>query len=288
MTEKISTTALAKLRDTEPKLLFGELAKYGYIVRHEDKWVLTDIGEKFGGEYATHPKYGQFVIWPENLLIDTAISAGEMFTATQLGEKLGLNAKKINQLLNELGWINKEEDGWHITELGLKAGGEQRKAKSSSSLYTVWHDTVQKNRNLQNSVKEFLGTDSDTLSTDKSFSSFRQKFEAKHRTADGHYVRSRGELLIDNWLYMAGLAHAYERKLPIAEESYSDFYLPAGKVYIQYWGTDNGPVPEKTRADKLAVYEKHHFNLIQLEETDLDNLDDILPKALRKYGIKAY
>ncbi|MDG3086270.1 glycerol kinase [Vibrio hannami] len=288
MTNKISTTALAQLRNIDPKELFSQLAKFGYIVRHEDKWVLTDIGEKFGGEYAKHHKFGSFVVWPENLLIDTASSAGKMFTATQLGEQLGLNAKRINQLLSELGWINKQEDGWHITQLGLKAGGEQRSGKNDSGLYTIWHDTVLKNRNLTNSVKEFQGTDSDTLSTDKSFSSFRQKFEAKHRTADGHYVRSRGELLIDNWLYMAGLVHAYERKLPIAEEFYSDFYLPAGKVYIQYWGTDTGPTPEKAKVEKLAIYEKHNFNLIQLEEADLDSLDEILPKALRKHNIKAY
>lgn len=288
MTNKLSTTALAKLRNSEPRDLFSQLERYGYIVRYEDKWVLTDLGEKFGGEYAEHTKYGQFVVWPENLLIDTAISAGQKFTATQLGEKLGLNAKKINQLLNELGWISKEEDGWHITELGLKAGGEQKKGKSGDSLYTIWHDTVLKNQNLKNSVREFLGTDSDALSTDKSFSSFRQKFEAKHRTADGHYVRSRGELIIDNWLYMAGLVHAYERKLPIAEEIYSDFYLPAGKVYIQFWGTDSGPVSDKVRREKLSVYEKHHFNLIQLEEADLDSLDSILPRELRKFNVKAY
>ncbi|WED23573.1 glycerol kinase [Vibrio sp. JC009] len=288
MTEKVSTTALAKLKQTEPKALFSELAKFGYIVRHEDKWVLTDLGEKFGGEYVNHSKYGQFIVWPQNLLIDTAISAGKHYSATQLGEVLNLNAKKINQLLNELGWINREEDGWHITELGLKAGGEQKFSKNNESYYTVWHDTVLKNQNLKNSVREFQGTDSDSLSTDKSFSSFRQKFQAKHRTADGHYVRSKGELLIDNWLYMAGLVHAYERKLPIAEEVYSDFYLPAGKVYIQYWGTDTGPVSEKVKSEKTTVYQTHHLNLIQLDEQDIENLDEILPKELRKFGIKAH
>jgi hypothetical protein len=40
-------------------------------------------------------------------------------------------------------------------------------------------------------------------------------------------VRSRGELVIDNSLYEYGLAHAYERKLPVEEDVYSDFYIPA-------------------------------------------------------------
>jgi hypothetical protein len=47
-------------------------------------------------------------------------------------------------------------------------------------------------------------------------------------------VRSRAEVLIDNWLYMQGIVHAYERRLPIEEECYCDFYLPKG-VYIEFW-----------------------------------------------------
>jgi hypothetical protein len=57
---------------------------------------------------------------------------------------------------------------------------------------------------------------------------FREKFEAKHRTQDGHYVRSKAEMIIDNLLYQYGLVHAYERKLPIEEDVYSDFYIPPG------------------------------------------------------------
>jgi hypothetical protein len=288
MSDKLSTTALATKRNIDAKVLFSDLAKYGYIVRHDDKWLLTDIGEKFGGEYVEHKLYGRFVVWPENLLIDTSLSAGEHYSATQLGAQLQLNAKKVNQLLNELGWIERQDDGWHITSLGLKAGGEQRVSKSDQRQYTVWHDSVLRNLNLNNSVREFLGTDSDSLSTDKSFSSFRQKFQAKHRTADGHYVRSKGELLIDNWLYMAGLVHAYERKLPINQEVYSDFYLPAGRVYIQFWGSDSGPTEARERAEKLAQYQTHNFNLIELEYDDIHDLDNILPRELRRFGIKAY
>ena len=47
---------------------------------------------------------------------------------------------------------------------------------------------------------------------------FREKFPAKYRATDGHLVRSRAEMLIDNWLYMSGIVHAVERKLPIEED----------------------------------------------------------------------
>ncbi|WP_226036714.1 hypothetical protein [Aquibacillus saliphilus] len=75
---------------------------------------------------------------------------------------------------------------------------------------------------------------------------------AKHRSADGHYVRSRAEMLIDNWLYMSEIVHAYERKLPIEEDVYTDFYLPVGKVYIEYWGLEDEP---KMRRESKKNYE---------------------------------
>ena len=84
MAEKISTTALAKLRQTDAKQLFQELKLAGYINRSEDAWVLTELGEKFGGEYVQHQKFGQFIVWPENLLIDTAATSGKSLSATQI------------------------------------------------------------------------------------------------------------------------------------------------------------------------------------------------------------
>lgn len=38
---------------------------------------------------------------------------------------------------------------------------------------------------------------------------------------------------------MSEIVHAYERKLPIEEEVYCDFYLPNGKVYIEFWGLES-------------------------------------------------
>jgi len=288
MKEKISTSALAKLRDRDAKELFSELKKAGYIVRAQDRWVLTEIGEKFGGEYVEHSKFGTFIVWPENLLIDLAATTGKTLTATQLGESFKLSAKKINLLLSELGWIKREDQHWLITDSGLRVGGEQKEDKASQNQFVVWHDTLTKNKRLKQSVVEFLGQDAETHSTDVSISSFRQKFEAKHRTLDGHYVRSKGELIIDNWLYMAGVVHAYERQLPIEEDVISDFYLPSGKVYLQYWGSDNGATDEKEKQKKLAIYQKHDFNLIEISPEDIPNLDSVLPGLLRPYGIKAY
>ncbi|MEE3877645.1 glycerol kinase [Vibrio sp. YYF0003] len=288
MSEKVSTSALAKMRNVEAKLLFADLQRAGYITRQDDKWLLTEEGAKFGGEYVEHAKFGQFIVWPTTLHIELSSTTGKTLSATQLGDKLNLNPKRINQLLSELGWINKSETGWNVTATGLRAGGKQRIDKESQHSFVVWHEVVLKNKRLKQSVVEFLGHDAESHSTDKSFSSFRQKFEAKHRTLDGHYVRSKGELLIDNWLYLAGVVHAYERQLPIEQDVTSDFYLPTGKVYLQFWGSDHGEISQDNRETIRSVYEQHQFNLIEVDASELERLDEVLPQRLRQFGIKAY
>ena len=288
MSEKISTSALAKMRQIEAKLLFADLKRAGYIVRKDDHWILTEEGTKYGGEYVDHPKFGPFIVWPTNLHIELATSSGKTYSATQLGEKLKLNAKRMNQLLSELGWISKSDEGWSLTEAGIRAGGHLRVDKESNHTFVVWHDIVLRNKRLKQSVIEFLGQDAESHSTDKSLSNFRQKFEAKHRTLDGHYVRSKGELLIDNWLYLAGVVHAYERQLPIAQDVTSDFYLPSGKVYLRFWGSDTGEMSEAEQEKIRAVYKQHSFNLIEVEASEVDRLDEVLPKRLRQFGIQAY
>ncbi|EKO3513045.1 glycerol kinase [Vibrio fluvialis] len=288
MSDKLSTSALAKLRGLDAKQLFVDLKKAGYISRHDEQWILTELGAKFGGEYVQHAKFGTFIVWPENLLIDMVATSGSTLSATQVGEYFKLNPKKMNQLFSELGWISKSDLGWVATAAGLRAGAQQREGKASEQKFVVWHDSIRHNPHLRQSVVEFLGQDAGEQATDKSYSSFRQKFEAKHRTLDGHYVRSVGELLIDNWLYLAGVVHAYQRPLPIEKPLMSDFYLPSGNVYLQYWGTDGAPISDKQRDETRAVYADHQFKLIEITPEEVHQLDDILPARLREHGIKAY
>lgn len=288
MSDKISTTALAKQREMDVKALFNELKVAGYINRSDDGWVLTELGIKFGGEYINHAKFGQFIVWPSNLLIDSSATSGKTLSATQIGQRFSLSAKKINQLLQELGWIAKVEEGWLVTASGLTVGGYQREDKERDQHFVVWHDSIVRNKRLKQSVVEFSGQDAQAHATDKSLSSFRQKFEAKHRTLDGHYVRSKGELIIDNWLYMNGVVHAYDRQLPIEQDVLSDFYLPTGKVYLQFWGDDSGTTPVKQQDKIRAIYQAHNFSLIEVVPEEIDKLDEVLPAKLKRYGIKAY
>ncbi len=101
-------------------------------------------------------------------------------------------------------------------------------------------------------------------------------------------VRSRAEVLIDNWLYMQGLVHAYERRLPIEEECYCDFYLPGGKgVYIEFWGRESDPKYRERKTVKQAIYAKHGLRLIELGDAEIERLDDVLPRYLLRFGIES-
>ena len=101
-------------------------------------------------------------------------------------------------------------------------------------------------------------------------------------------MRSRAEVIIDDTLYDYGLVHAYEKKIPIEEEIYTDFYLPNGKVYIEFWGLENDPKYSERKKKKLEIYQKYDLKLIELTDNDILNLDDHLPKKLLKFGIKVY
>ena len=114
---------------------------------------------------------------------------------------------------------------------------------------------------------------------------FRSKFQTPYRANAGYFVRSKAEMLIGNYLYAAGIVHSYERKLPVEEDFYCDFYLPEKKVYIEYWGWEDDPEYLKRKEKKLAVYQKHDLKLIQLHEKEVQNLDDHLPRLLRQFGI---
>jgi hypothetical protein len=66
---------------------------------------------------------------------------------------------------------------------------------------------------------------------------------------------------------------------------YCDFYIPTGKVYIEYWGLDADPKYRARKQTKQELYRKHGLNLIELTDEHMRNLDDELPKLLVKFGV---
>jgi len=193
----------------------------------------------------------------------------------------------MNYILSELGWIKRGLKGWLITEQGEKVGAIQGEDSRSGIPYAKWPESILNVKALNDSLDNLKGVEKPQAETGKT-DDFRHKFEAKHRATDGHFVRSKAEMLVDNWLYMAEIVHAYERKLPIEENVYCDFYIPTGKVYIEFWDYDNDEKYLARKQKKQAIYQEYNFNLIELTDEEVLNLDDILPRLLLKFGVQAY
>ncbi|MBK9073946.1 MAG: glycerol kinase [Flavobacteriales bacterium] len=288
--EYLSTSSLANEMDIPGKELFDKLHGLGLITRNGDKWVLTTMGRNKGGQTRTNPKFGEYIVWPEDIDFEERSSRGKYLNATAIGKEFGISPHRMNPIMAELGWLEKNVSGWTITKLGQTIGGRQMEHESGST-YAVWPASILQNKRLLDVVRPSVEpVKPEPNGTSLAGPGFREKFEAKLRTTDGHYVRSRSELVIDNWLYTYGIVHAYERQLNIAEECYCDFYIPpvAGRqaVYIEYWGMEDDPKYADRKKKKLELYRKNEIPLIELAGDDINNLDDVLARKLLKYNIK--
>lgn len=280
----ISTTALAKERELEPKSLFSQLKEKGWIYKKEDQWHLTKEGRLAGGDIQYNPKFGDYIVWPSTINFDIKIEAKNNLNATAIGEHFSITSQKVNLYLAELGWHEKDKGGWVVTKEGKKHGGHQLEAMNGKP-YCVWEKSILTNQFFSRSVGIGQGTYIEKEVKPEELDDFRRTHPATMRTSDGHYVRSRAELLIDNFLYNNGIVHAYEKKVNIDEPMFSDFYIPKGKVYIEFWGLEEDTKYEARKKVKLELYAKHGFNLIEIKNSDIDNIDEVLSAKLRKYDI---
>jgi len=296
--EYISTSALANELEIKSSDLFDKLKSLGWIERKNDKWVLTELGKQKGGQTRTSQKFGEFIVWPENISFDNGQTKdkAKLINSTAVGGHFNVSNQRMNLIFSELGWIEKTITGWTVTKLGKTVGGRQFEDETKGNTYVKWTDNILQNKSLLevfNDTHAEKETPKTTITSTQQTSvnateNFRDNYPANFRTQDGHRVRSKAEMIIDNTLYQYGLVHAYERKLPIDENVLSDFYIPSGKVYIEYWGMENDPKYVDRKKKKIEIYKKHDIPLIELTDDDIQNLDDHLPKKLLKYGIKVY
>lgn len=137
----------------------------------------------------------------------------------------------------------------------------------------------------QNEVRRIIDYFGASVEPTNEEKNFRDAFPPKYRCDDGHMVRSISEMVIDNWLYNSDIVHAYERKVPIEENMYCDFYITKGDCYLEFWGLEDKEY-ENRRTNKMKLYEKYDLKVVQLNSDDIKRLDDVLPEKLRKYSIK--
>ncbi len=211
-----------------------------------------------------------------------------LLSITALAKVNNHNVKDLFALFSDMELITRKDGKWELTDKGRSHGGET-KTSPKYGCYPVFPLSIIAVAQPE-SILEDTTEEAEPAAKPKSRSeiSFRQKFPAKHRANDGHFVRSKSELLIDNWLFAAEIAHAYEKKLPIQEELYCDFYIPSGKVFIEFWGLESDAKYASRQQTKIDLYQKYKYNLIELKDDDVNNIDDCLPALLLKAGVKSF
>ena len=100
----------------------------------------------------------------------------------------------------------------------------------------------------------------------------RPKFE----TQEGELVKSKGELLIADFLHREGLRYTYERPVRLGRRIVvrPDFYLKRYNVNIEFWGMLDDANYLRNSHWKIAHYKKFNVKFIELEPEDLPHLKE--------------
>ena len=294
--KKISATKLSKTLGITLIELQDALIRQKLIYKKDKIWHLTSQGKEFGGETFFSKKFGEFIVWPPTLNpLDIKSSVRtKLINATKIGEALEVTSRRVNRVLAELGWLEKGIKGWNVTKIGRLLGGVEYD-HTSGGTYVLWPEELLINPTLKES---FNVNETDNSSKAEPFgedvpnskANIRDKWPTPYRTKDGHRVRSRGEQMIDDYLYECGIVHAYEREVKnIKEKVLSDFFIPAKNdgepVYIEYWGKEDEKY-DLRKNEKIDIYRNNNLNLIQLNNEDIYSLDDHLPRMLLRYKIR--
>lgn len=117
------------------------------------------------------------------------------------------------------------------------------------------------------------------------------RYDSPFTSEDGHKVKSKSEILIDNYLFNHNIRHIYEKPLMYKDDNtiksiLPDFYLPDFNIYIEHWGKDNADeIYSNTKTYKEKIYEKEEIKYISTSEDDRCDIYTALEKKLKEAGI---
>ena len=281
----VSTSKLAKEHlGVSTNELWSVLINGNYLTKDR---LLTEKGEKFGGV----PKSfngTDYVAWPTTF---DPLNR-KLIGVKDIGLAWDTSAQRVNRLMNSRGFIEKATKGWSITTSGRRLGGLEKTYTPTGAKYVLWPEKIVLNNKLFKEIKSTLNNadikPEEEPSKEKSASTLPR---GRYKTKDGHFVRSRAEVIIDNFLFECKLPHAYERSLPIEEDVLCDRYIPpfgmnaSQPVYIEFWGMDTDKYLER-KAIKQEIYKKYpDLHLIELEDKDVNDIDRVLSSKLTAVGI---
>lgn len=291
--EGLSTSALAKQLQLPIQQLFATLRDYGWIERRADTWTLTPKGEFEGGQYHTSKRYGRYIVWPQALAehpLLVAIESNQRITGAALCRYYPhLRPREVNRALAELGLQQHTLLGWELTPLGRHFSGQQEESEDSGSLYVSWpheiiDDPVVHRELIRHSACGAPPVD-DSMVPDL-FSPATQPGVQGYAAVDGHCLNTALQMQVCNWLYLAQLAHAHRRALPIDEDLVADFYLPGAAVYIDCWEEDVPANELSSRLRKRECYDELKLRCLEVNARDAERLDEVIGRRLLAFGVR--
>ena len=288
--DRLSTSALARKLDIPVQQLFATLKDYGWIQRHQDSWMLTHKGEYEGGDYVDSQRYGRYIVWPPALIehpLLSAIESNKRLSASDLKRYFPrLHPREINRALGEMGLQVHSILGWELTEQGKQLGGQQEESENSGAYYVSWPPDIVDHPVIHRELMAYSDAGEPPPPSEPADDLFAEARLTELVGLDGHALETLLELKVCNWLYLAQLAHAHQRALPVEELLYADFYLPAARVYIECWEHEEPPERLSLKLRKKDVYREQGLRLIEINAKDAERLDEVLGRPLMAYGIR--
>lgn len=290
---RLSTTALAKKLNIPTQQLFATLKDYGWIQRSGDSWLLTPKGEFEGGSYQQSRRFGRYIIWPERLdhhPLLAAIESNQRITAASMCRYYPrLHPRQINRALAELGLQHHSILGWELTPLGRTLKGQQEESENSGAFYVTWPHEIIDNAVIHRELTRQSDQIQPAVAADEiepDLFAASPDVVSSCTGVDGHNLQSPLQLRVCNWLYLAQLAHAYQRALPTEELVYADFYVPEGNVYIDCWEEDIPAQALSGMLHKRELYRDLKLHSIDINARDVERLDEVLGRGLLALGIR--
>ncbi|WP_056494931.1 hypothetical protein [Brevibacillus sp. Leaf182] len=87
---------------------------------------------------------------------DSKATNSKYLNATVLSQILKVSKLRINPILSELGWLEREKKGWILTKLGESIGGKQLEYEKNGISYVTWPETILNNKSLIETFKSYL------------------------------------------------------------------------------------------------------------------------------------
>jgi hypothetical protein len=108
-------------------------------------------------------------------------------------------------------------------------------------------------------------------------------------SVSGHSMTNRSKLLVENWLYLAGVNHACDCSLAVAQEKIcADFFVPELQLAIDCWSANDDAESLAKKLAKQAFYQHHGYDYIEVHDEDILQLDELLAKRLFNLNLAVY